>query len=400
MRIVFGAIVSRHPLVPGSVWNRMQWVTGLRRLGHEVVYVEELRPKWCVDESGQSCEFADCINRQYFARTMQRFGLNGSCCQLYNGGEQTTGLSVEALAEFVSGADLLINQSGHVTSDLVLDGPRQRAYVDQDPVYTQLWRSEYGKDLGFSRHEAFVTVGLNIGTRRSPIPVGGIAWHHVLPPVVPEFWHGGAGDSSVANDEHDEAPFTTLASLSGYGDLCYQGTWYRAKYDEFRRFADLPRRTSRACEVTLRAFRDNDEAVQLLRDGGWIVRRSPEVEDLDGYRRYIATSRGEIGIGKGAYIHGRSGWFSDRTACYLASGKPCLVQSTGIEHHLPTGDGIVTFHDMGDAVTAMRDINARYDHHCQAAREFALEFLDYRKVLPAMLEKCMAPAALYVAKVS
>lgn len=388
MKIILGAMICMPPVSAGCIWNRLQYFIGLLKLGHDVVFLEEVKPKWSIDDAGRPCAYSDSLNLRAFSEVMARFGALDRSCQLYNGGEATFGMTRDDLHRFAREADLLIDISGHVTTDFVLDAVKRRAYFDHDPVYTQLWISEYGKDLNLRRYDAFLTLGLNIGTPFSHIPDCGIQWHASLPPAILEHWD----DAWQAGIDLSATRFTTVASFSGYGDLCYRGEWYRSKYDEFRRFADLPKRSRQECEVMLKDFKDDDEGVQLLREGGWTVRKSPESADLDLYRRYIAHSRGEIGITKGTYVKGRSGWFSDRTASYLASGKPCLVQSTGIEHWLPVGQGLLTFSNVDEAVAGMQSINEDYATHCQAARDFAAEYLDYRKVLPPVLEACFAPS--------
>jgi hypothetical protein len=389
MKIILGAVISLPPVSAGCAWNRLQYVLGLRRLGHDVCFVEEVRPKWCVNADGQPCSYADSQNRRGFVSLMQHFGLLDSSCQLFDGGGDTTGMTRAGLQRFTRDADLLVNISGHITCEFVLEAPGRLAYLDQDPVYTQLWQAEYGRDLGLDRYDVCFTVGLNIGTPASPIPDCDIDWHATLPPIVPELWTG-PGERSAAPPYR----FTTIASWGGYGDLQYRGEWYRSKYDEIRRFAELPRRTGTQFqfELLLKDFPDNDEGVRLLRDNGWHVRKSGiEATDLHPYRDYIAGSIAEIGITKGAYVKGRSGWFSDRTASYLASGRPALVQSTGFERHLPTGTGVVCFDDVEQAAAGAADIAGKYSAHSRAAREFAAAYLDYRRVLPDMLDACSAP---------
>jgi len=129
MRIIVGGVISRHPFVPGSAWNRMHWAVGLQRLGHEVFYVENIRPRWCVDEEGRCCPFERSVNRDHFAHTMRRFGLSSVSCQIFNGGEATYGLSLAELLEIARSADLLINHSGHLKVPAVLNAIRRRAYV-------------------------------------------------------------------------------------------------------------------------------------------------------------------------------------------------------------------------------------------------------------------------------
>src|SRR5262249_11387598 len=147
--------------------------------------------------------------------------------------------------------------------DLVLESVRRRVYVDQDPVYTQLWLAEYGKDLNFKAHDAFLTVGLNIGTPHTPIPTGGVEWLHALPPVVPDYFPASAVPAA--------GRFTTIASWSGFRDLCYRGEWYRSKKEEFKRFAELPSLVNQEFEAALRRHGPEDEGVQRLRTNGWAV---------------------------------------------------------------------------------------------------------------------------------
>src|SRR5438445_619502 len=271
MKIILGAVISLPPISAGCAWNRLQYILGLRRLGHEVVFVEEVRPEWSVNAAGRKCAYHDSENRRGFSDIMRQFELTQYCCQIYNSGDETTGLSRQALGDFAADADLLIDISGHVTTEFILDAVRRRAYLDQDPVFTQLWRSEYGKDLKLGRYDVFFTVGLNIGTPFCPIPDGGIDWHPTLPPVVPDLWQNPA-DSKAPEPQ---APFTTIASLYGYADLCFRGEWYRTKSEEFRRFAELPARSNQAFEVLMKDFREDDHNVRLLRAHGWRVRKSP-----------------------------------------------------------------------------------------------------------------------------
>jgi hypothetical protein len=380
MRIIVGAVISLHPYSAGMAWNWIHYALGLRKLGHETYYVEEIAPAWCVDADGRRCDFDRSISRNNFRVTMERFGLMENACQIYNRGEATFGLSLDSLVAAAREADLLINMSGHVTSEFVLSNVKRRVYVDQDPVFTQLWHAEYGKELNLKSHDVFFSAGLNIGTPYTSIPDCGLRWHPILPPVVLEYWPFRI-DASCRR-------FTSVASWSGYSDLCYRGEWYRTKYEEFKRFAGLPGKVDQEIEVVLKSYREDDDGIRLLKDNGWTLSKADRIGDLTGYQNYIARSRAEIGIAKNAYVKGCSGWFSDRSAHYLASGKPALVQSTGFERCVPTGRGLLTFRSVDEAVEGINAINQDYETHCRAAREFAEEYLDYRKVLPGMLELC------------
>jgi hypothetical protein len=384
MKILLGGIISMPPHSPGSAWNRVHYAAGLEDLGHEVHVVEEVSPEWCVDARLRPCAYADSVNRELFRRVLEPFGLLDGACQIFDGGAATTGLSAAGLEAAARDADLLINLSGHVKTPRVLDHVGVRAYIDDDPVYTQLWVAEHGVNLGFDAHDVFFTRGLNIGTPASPIPDAGVAWNHLLPPVVLRLWPVSPAPAHGA--------YTTIASWSGYKDLWFRGELYTSKYAEFIRLAPLA--AAAPCDVEalvkfLSRFED-DPGIRRLKEHGWLVSDSSAIDDLAGYQRQIARSRGEIGIAKNAYVKSRSGWFSDRSAHYLASGRPVLAQATGFEDHVPTGAGLVTFDDVDDGVAALRELEGDHDRHCRAAREFAEAHLDSRTVLGGLLEACAA----------
>jgi len=386
VRIVIGSVISAQPYSPGMVWNWMQHAVGLARLGHDVVYVEEVPRELCVDASGAPCPLESSVNLRSFRDTMSRFNFLDRACLIHAGGNATFGMSLEALETFSRQADLLLNISGHVTHPCVVNTVRRRVYMDQDPVYTQLWRAEYKKTWNFDAHDVYVTVGLNIGTPHTPIPDCGIEWHRALPPVLLDCWDDRPPPA--------DGCFTTIASWqAGLYDLQFRDEWYGSKSIEFERFAALPTKVDQRFEVALRKVMSGDERVQLLRDRGWIVSDAGRIDSLAAYQEFIAGSRAEIGIAKNSYVKGRSGWFSDRTAHYLANGRPALAQATGFERHLPTGRGLLSFTSLEEAVDGVERINRAYAAHAQAAREIAAEFLDYRKVLPRLLEDCMARPA-------
>jgi Glycosyl transferases group 1 len=382
LKIIIGAVMSRSPLVAGSVWNRIHRLLGFRRLGHDVCFVEELTPERCIDARGQLTDFEHCVNREVFRGTLGRYDLLENACLLYNRGDSTFGLSRQSLATVCREADLLINMSGHIVSEVVLGNVKRRVFIDEDPVYTQLWHAEYAVDQNLARHHVFFTVGLNVGTPVSTIPDCGVKWHPLLPPVTVDLW---PVDFNAAARR-----FTTIASWVDFEDLHYRGEWYRSKAEEFQRFASLARRTPQELEVALSSDGNRQDEIRSLQSSGWIVADTTRVTSLSGYQQYIASSRAEIGIAKHAYVKARCGWFSDRSSHYLASGKPVLAQSTGVEGWLPSGRGFLTFEDMEQAVQGIEVINKDYARHCRAAREFAEEYLDYRKILPKMLELSVA----------
>jgi hypothetical protein len=382
MKVVVGGVLSLPPFSSGTAWDRLHYVLGLRDLGHEVLFVEEVQPDWCFDSRGRRCDYAPSANRAAFQAVMSDFGLQACSCQLYDGGRATAGLSLSRLRSELAGADVLINISGHVKSDVMLDAVGRRAYLDQDPVYTQLWDAEYGAELGLDDHDVLFTVGANVGTPLATVPDGGRRWHHCLPPVLLDYWPYRFDPRATR--------FTTVASWGRYADLRYKGREYGSKQAEFMRFAPLPRRTGEPFELALRGGPAGDDLAAVLAVNGWTLRDGAELSTLRDYQHFIAGSRAEIAITKGAYATGRAGWLGDRSAQYLASGKPVLSQSTGLEHAVPVGRGLVTFSTLADAVAGAEMIAADYSAHCRAARGLAEEHLDHRTVLPPMLETAMS----------
>jgi hypothetical protein len=372
LRIIFGAVVSLPPYSAGRALNWLHHVVGFQRLGHEVYFVEEIDQAWPANGNGRQ-------RRRLFETTIAAYGLTGKACQLTPNGD-TFGLSRKRLKDISRTADLLINVSGHVKQDWVLGNVAKRVYLDQDPVYTQLWHSEYNVDVGLRAHDVFVTVGLNIGTRHSPIPDCGLSWRHTLPPVI----LGRRRTPKLSSP----ARFTTVASWNPYGDLRFRGKWYRSKYREFQRLLDLPTLVDHDLEVAITCRSDERDDVRELAHHGWHVRDARRIRSLGGYRRYISSSHAELGVAKNAYVRARSGWFSDRAAHYLATGKPVLAQSTGFERQLPTGRGLLTFKTLDEAAEGIEEIAADYTAHAREARELAEEYFDYRRVLPALLEAC------------
>jgi hypothetical protein len=378
VNIIVGGGFSYVPFSPGAAWTRLELALGLIKLGHNVLIVEEVGQGWCYTRAGEITSYEKSWSRELFARMMSQFGILQHASQIYNKGEAITGRSLEDVIKFARNADLLINNSGHIQLESLLDSVKRRAYVDLDPVYTQLWYAEYGKHQSLDIHDVFFTVGANIGTSESEIPDCGKVWHY-LPRIIDlEYWP----ETNTAA----HASFTTIANWAGYGELQHRGKTFKPKYSEFVRFAELPQRTPQPLELCMKNYDLHDSRIQDLVKNGWSLRNATkQIDSLEAYRLYISNSRAEIGIAQNAYVQAHSGWFSDRSAHYLASGKPVLAQATGFEDHLPTGAGLIPFTCLDEAVQGIEEINANYKRHCEAARQIAVDYFDYRKVLPEML---------------
>jgi hypothetical protein len=260
----------------------------------------------------------------------------------------------------------------------VLAAAPLRAFLDIDPGFGQMW-VELGLARLFDRHDRHVTVGGSVGDPGCAIPTCGLDWVGTLPPVELSEWPAVGGNGNR---------FTSVASWRGlFGPIEYQGRTYGLRVHEFRRFAELPSRTSARFEVAL-DIDDADAADRKrLHEQGWVLADPRKTaRDPWRYRTYVQGSSAELMIAKNLYVDTRSGWFSDRSACYLASGRPVLAQDTGLGNLLPCGEGLVIFSTLEEAVAGVEDITGDFERHSRAAREIAEEHFAAERVLPRLLQ--------------
>jgi len=376
--LVAGALANR-PQNAGGAWVRLSWALGLRQLGFDVVFVEQIAPGMCVDRAGQRASFADSANLAWFRQVTEAHGLGGHATLVVGSGERTHGHTYAELIELAGAAELLVNISGHLTLEPVLRGPRRRAYVDLDPGFTQIWHERDAHVVG--GHDAYFTVGANVGRRGCPIPTGDIRWRRVRQPVVLEDWPvAGAGEPSR---------FTTVASWRGpYGPLPDRGRRLGLKVHEFRKFWSLPQRAPQQFELALEIDRADARDRDELTARRWtVVDPALVAATTESFRDYVTSSGGEFSVAKGIYVETASGWFSDRTVRYLAAGRPALVQDTGFTRELPADAGLLAFRTLGEAIAGARSIERDYTAHRRAARELAETFFDSRKVLTSFVDE-------------
>jgi hypothetical protein len=267
---------------------------------------------------------------------------------------------------------------GFVRDPELLAAARRRVFLDIDPGFGQVWR-ELGLADVFDGHDDFVTVGRNIGRAGCGVPTCGLRWLTIPHPVVLE--RCPVVDSGV--------DFTSIGSWRGpYERIDYNGRSLGLRAHEFRRFAGLPGRVEARCRVALELDPADERDMRLLEAEGWQLIDPKEVAyDPSAYLAFVQGSRAELTIAKGIYVELRSGWLGDRTGCYLASGKPALVQDTGLAPHYPLGEGLLAFSTVDEAVEGVRAIEHRYADHARAARRIAETELDSRRVLSALLEE-------------
>jgi hypothetical protein len=354
----------------GMQWLNLHYAAGLRALGFEVFWLDVLGPPKKPGDRSPAEMMKD------FQTQCEQFGLGDHWAVVYVDRE-VFGMTERNLHSLCGDSALLINLCGALKNDDLLRRVNRRAYFDLDPGFTQIWALEWDMDL--SKHNLFFTVGLNIGQPDFPIPLRGIQWHTFMPPVASEYW--------PAQTDATAAKFTTVGQWRGQYAV-WNGELYGAKSDEFLKFIELPRKTTQPLELAMLIHELEVDDIAALRKNGWGLVNPHEVaRGRDGFRSYLQQSRAEFSVAKHGYVKSHSGWFSDRTVCYLASGRPALVQETGISTYLPTGQGLLTFTTMDEAVRAIESINADYPAHSAAARKLAEEKLSAPKVMHSILER-------------
>lgn len=372
--LVAGALASK-PGNGGEAWVRLSWMRGLARLGFDVWFVEELAP---------GCEFPGA--RPWFTTVTAEFGFADRAILLDASGRVLQGPADVAPADVAASAELLINISGNLRVAELLAAPRRRAYLDLDPGYTQVWHRDGALGDALARHEHLLTVALSVDRPGSRLPLAALRWRPVPPPVVLADWP--ASEASPAGTPR----VTTVASWrGGYGRLQDGERLYGQKAHEFRRLAALPTlRPQTRFELALAIDPSDCADAALLRDHGWaLVEPTVVAGDPASFRRYVVDSTAELSPAQGVYVETRCGWFSDRTTRYLASGRPAIVQATGLPAEIPIGEGLLTFRSADEAATAVDRICADYDTHARAARALAEEWFDADRVLGDLLTELL-----------
>lgn len=369
LAVVAGAVANKAGN-GGASWTRLSWAGGLRQLGFDVHFVEQLSPgapRGAVD---------------YFRDVMTACGLGESSTLLRADGTTAWGLSLAELSELSAGAVLLLNISGHLRRPQVTDRVPVRVFIDLDPGFTQIWdASNQGGNV--EDHDFWFTVGENVGATDCLIPTNGRPWRPIRQPVVLDDWPATPAPASGA------LRFTTVGSWRGaYGPVEHAGRTFGVKAHQFRRFLPLPQRAPGSYELALEIHPADDKDRIALEEHGWLLADVHlAAGDPSAFRRYVQESGAEFSVAQSMYVETLSGWFSDRTVRYLASGRPALVQDTGFSRVYPTGEGLVAFTSLGDAVAGARTILADYDGHCRAARALAEEWFAADRVLGRLCEE-------------
>ena len=373
--------VINFPEGGGHFWVYMQYVQGLRELGCEVYWLESFRRSG--DEDAEEVLLAPFLAR------MDRFGLGGKLI-LYptSGTSAAAGLPAEYIglnrseAEAIfERADLLLNFH-YAIAPALLARFRRTALVDIDPGLLQFWIRR--GQLAVPRHDCHFTTGETVGTAAGQFPDGGLKWMPIRPPVCLQLWPD-------AFDPRAEA-FTTVSNWDSDDWIVDQEeTYENTKRVAFLPFADLPRLTTQPLELALFLRTEKDAQDQRdLETRGWRIRHSREVAGTpEAYQAYIHGSRGEFSCAKPSYVRFQNAWVSDRTLCYLASGKPVVVQHTGPSRFLPNGEGMFRFTTPKEAAKALAIINSDYEKQSRLARQIAENYFDARQVAKEILHHAL-----------
>jgi hypothetical protein len=371
LKILLSGMVAGDPQQGGATWAVLQYFRGLRALGHDVLLVEPLRAK----NGDPLASESDIV--PYF----ESLRLPQDCAALlFEGRAETVGMPFDRIASFASEADLLINVSGMLREEKLLESISVRAFLDLDPGFNQVWHAT-GEDIGLDLHTHHATVGLALGRPGCLIPTCGREWIHTLPPVVLDLWPPAGSPAA-------DAAFTTVGHWRSYGSALHEGVHYGQRAHSMRKLIGLPRVTTSRFRLALGIHPAEEVDLEALRTNGWeLVDPLQEAGTPERYAEFVRASKAEFSVAKSGYVASRSGWFSDRSACYLASGRPVVAQETGFSTFLPTGEGLLAFATTAEAVEAVAEVEGNWERHSGAARILAEEHLDARRVLPPLLDR-------------
>jgi len=367
-RIIVGSYVVRFPLGGYLSWV-LQWLVGLQRLGHDVLFVEKSGwPLSCYDPIRDEMTDDCAYGLETLVSHLEPFGLSHSWCYVDAEGRYH-GLSQEQVEDRFSNADLFIDMGTHGSWLAEADRTPVRVLIDGDPGYTQMRAANQSGDLEGYHH--YYSVGLNLGSPSCTVPTLGHPWRPVFDPVVVDLFEERPLNRAAA--------FSTVMAWQSYDAVDYLGTTYGAKDVEFEKFISLPHLTSAPLEL---AIGGRDVPEDRLAQAGWRIRNPLAVtQSARTFQDFVAESAGEFSVNKNFYVATNSGFFSERSAAYLASARPVVMQDTGFGAHLPCGRGLFAVRTVDEAAAAIETIRSDHARHAGWARELARAHLDASVVL-------------------
>jgi hypothetical protein len=364
--VVVAAALAQRPGRGGHAWAILNWVTGLRACDYDVVFVDRIDPSL-----GDVVAGVDWVTA-----VLGGCGIDWS---LRVGDATTVGLGRDAVVARAHDG-VLVDVMGYLDDDELRCRFATTVFLDIDPGFGQAWQAA-GLATMFGHHDRYATVGLAVGSPGCGVPDLGLDWIPTLPPVDLAAWPASSGP--------DRGAFTSVGSWRGpFAPVVVDGVQHGLRAHQARALADVPARAGVAAELALDIDPTDGADRDRLLAGGWRLRQPADVADTpDAYRDYVSGSRGELGIAKDVYVGLRTGWCSDRSACYLASGRPVIVSDTGAAAHIPFGEGLVAFGDPDEAAALLREVDGDIDRHRKAARTLAEDLFDARKVATSLIER-------------
>jgi len=386
MRIIVHGYLVRGPL-GGIAWHHLQYVLGLRRLGHDVYFIEDSDDyPSCYDPVRNVTDTDPGYGLRFAAAAFSRLGL-GARWAYYDAHRRVWHGPARRPAELCASGDILLNLSGVTPLRSWVERIPARVFVDTDPVFTQVRHLKEPAARGrAAAHNVFFSFGENIGHPDCTIPVDGFPWQPTRQPVVLDAWKPTPGDG--------RHPLTSVMQWGSYAPAEHNGTFYGMKAESFGPYLDLPQKCGERFAL---AIGSRAEPRRHLERHGWSVTDPREAtRDPWTYQAFIASSKAEFGIAKHGYVISRSGWFSERSASYLASGRPVVVQETGFSRWLEAPGGVLPFTTPEEALAQLDALNHGYAFRCRAARATAEEYFESGTVLAQLLAAAMnaAPEAL------
>jgi len=387
LRILLLGYVVRGPLA-GPTWHHLQYLLGLHDLGHDVWYLEDSTDDpFCYDPSRGVTDADARYGMSYVARVFGRVGVGDrwSYYDAHDEGGRWHGPAAARVPELCASADLVINVSGVNPMRPWLQQIPRRVLVDTDPVFTQVDILQSAEQRRFAEsHNVFFTFGECFGREGCDMPDDGLPWQPTRQPVVLREWHPAP--------PLPDGPFTTVMLWDSYDRRQWAGRTWGMKSEEMEHVLEIPRLTGRRFEIGLGG---GTAPTERLEAAGWRLHNPLDFTcDPWTYQDFMRASKAEFSVAKHGYVASRSGWFSERSCGYLALGRPVVVQDTGFSRVLPTGDGLLAFRDLDEAIAAVAEVEARYEHHCRAARDLIESNFDARDVLTRLLD---AAATIYPA---
>jgi hypothetical protein len=382
LTIIVGGYIVGYPL-GGMTWHHLNYLLGLMEMGHEVWFLEDSGSySMPYNPAQQRCDPDPAYGLDYLRQTFAHYGLPPRYCYYSQFWDTYYGLQQRELDDLLKRADLLICVSGVTPLRPERPRPRRTMVIDTDPVFTQLRMGESREFLDYYRSfDHIATFAMRIGQADCPLPTHGLNWIPTRQPIAPRHWPVSESTSRT---------FTTIGKWEHGGrDVKYLDKVYRSsKSHEWVKLIDLPSRVSWQMELAMQAM--PAEVHQRFTERGWsLVDPEPASISPQAFARYIQDSAGEFTVAKEIYAGLPSGWFSDRSAAFLASGRPVVTQESGFGRWLPTGEGLFGFSTPHEAAGALQTIALDYPRHARGARRIAEEFFDARAVLAELLQRAL-----------